>query len=49
MVFCNVCVGGDFVLCGCCDNCVGVLEIYVLVCTVFFVLFLLCTFILICY
>jgi hypothetical protein len=52
--FCNVlvceCVG--FVMCGCYDNCVGVLVICVLVFTVFlyclycvFVLFLLCIFI----
>ena len=44
-----------FVICGCTDNCVGVLVICVLVFTAFyivctvFVLFHLCIFILICY
>ena len=48
-----VCVCG-FVMCGCSDNCVAVLVVCVLaftvfciVCTVFFVLFRLCMFILI--
>jgi len=51
--FC-LCVG--FVMCGCFDNCAGVLIICVLVFTVFlycfycvFVLFRLCILILICY
>ena len=43
--FCE-CMG--FVMCGCSDNCVGVLLICVLVFTVFFVLLRLCIFILIC-
>ena len=56
--FCNVwvCVDMSFVMCGCFDNCVDVLVIRVLVfnvfcivCTVFFVLFRLCIFTLICY
>jgi hypothetical protein len=36
-LFCNVwvCVGVGFVMCGCCDYCVGVLVICVLVFTVF--------------
>jgi len=51
---CNVwvCVCMGFVMCGCCDNCVGVLIICVLVFTVFcsvFVSFRLCIFIPICY
>jgi hypothetical protein len=47
--FCNVwvCVCVEFVMCGCSDNCVGVLVICVLVCTV--LLFRLCIFILISY
>jgi len=43
----RVCVG--FVMCGCFDNCVGILVICVLVFTVFLYFFLLCIFILICY
>jgi hypothetical protein len=45
--FCNVwvCVCVGFVMCGCFDNCVGVLVICVLVFTVFFVLLRLCIFI----
>jgi len=47
--FCNVwmCVCMGFVMCGSFDNCV--LLIRVLVFTVFFVLFVLCVFIIICY
>ena len=51
--FCNVCVCVcvcvcmGFVMCGSFDNCV--LLIRVLVFTVFFVLFVLCVFIIICY
>ena len=47
---CNVwvCVCVGFVMCGCFDNCVGVLAIRVFVYTVFFCIFLLCIFILIC-
>ena len=51
-VSCTVVVLNYFVMCGCFDNCVGVLVICVLVftvfcnvCTVFFVLFRLCIFI----
>jgi len=55
--FCNVwvCVSSGFVMCGCSDNCVGVLVICVLVFTVMYclyrvvVLFRLCIFILICF
>jgi hypothetical protein len=48
--FCSVwvCICVGFVMCGCFDNCVGVLVICVLVFTVF-VLFRLRIFILICY
>ena len=51
----RVCVCVGFVLCGCFDNCVGVLVICVLLFTTFllfvlcFLLFLLCILILICY
>ena len=45
----DVCVCVGFVMCGCFDNSVGVLVICVLVFIVFFVLFRLCAFILICY
>jgi hypothetical protein len=38
-----------FIMCGCSDNCMDVLVICILVFTVFFVLFHLCVFILICY
>jgi len=56
-LFCNVwvCVCVGFVMCGCSDNCVGILVICVLVftvflfCVLFFVLFRLCIFILICF
>jgi hypothetical protein len=50
-LFCNmwVCECMGFVMCGCFDSCVGVLVIYVVVFTVFFLFFRLCIFILICY
>jgi membrane protein required for beta-lactamase induction len=51
-----VCAYVDFVMCGCFDTCVDVLVICVLgftvfciVCTVFFEMFRLCLFILICF
>jgi len=48
--FCNVwvCVCVDFVMCGCFDNCVGVLVICILVFIVF-LLFSSGIFVLICY
>ena len=45
LVFCNVWLCG-FVMCGCCDNCIGVLVICVLVSTVFLYFFHLCILIL---
>jgi len=41
------CVG--VCMCGCFDNCAGVLVICILLFTVFFLLFRLCIFVLICY